>query len=107
MSAADATTLAALHPARDYNYLATLALAVVAGLPVGRTVADLVALADPAYHLSAASVVTLLNPPPTGLPATFTTAHIVIGLWTTQKAPTSCVLRQKVYLVVIRANFGG
>lgn len=77
MSAADATTLAALHPARDYNYLATLANAIVGGLPVGRTVADMVALADPAHHLSAASVVTLLNPPPTGLPAAFTTAHIV------------------------------
>ena len=77
VSAADAVILAALHPIRDNNYLTTLANAIVAGLPYGRTVADLAALADPAHNLSATDVVTLLSASPIGLPAAFTTAHIV------------------------------
>lgn len=77
LSTADAVILAALHPTRDHHYLATLARAIVTGLPLGRTVADMAVLADPAYNLDAASVAILLSAPPTGLPAAFNRANIV------------------------------
>ena len=47
------------------------------GLPLGRTVADIALLADPAYNLDAASVTTLLSAAPTGLPAAFNRADMV------------------------------
>ena len=41
ISALDATTLATLYPTRALPYLTTLANAIVAGLPLGRTAADM------------------------------------------------------------------